>query len=275
MRIYGLDFTSAPSKRKPITCATCTFEGEVLKLEQGETFTSFTEFEMFLQRDGPWVAGIDAPFAQPRQLIEDLGWPQPWAAYAAHIGALGKDGFVMAVRAYKSGRPKGDKEHKRQVDVLAGAISPMKFSFVPVGRMFFQLAPRLAQTELNIPLLSPTNDSRTVVEAYPALITRPCSYKHDHPRKQTPEHLGARQTIIQKLESEPFQATHVKTALSKAQKETLADDPKADVLDAFLCAVQAAWAYTQRHRNYGIPAGADPLEGWIADPTLLPRKTAR
>ena len=50
--------------------------------------------------------------------------------------------------------------------------------------------------------------------------------------------------------------------------DSLADDPGADHLDALLCAIQAAWAQTQKHNNYGLPKGADPLEGWIADPTI-------
>jgi hypothetical protein len=46
----------------------------------------------------------------------------------------------------------------------------------------------------------------------------------------------------------------------------LADDPSGDSLDALLCAVQAAWSWTQRRNNYGEPEGSDTLEGWIADP---------
>ncbi|MDG2273864.1 MAG: hypothetical protein P8L39_16320, partial [Halioglobus sp.] len=46
----------------------------------------------------------------------------------------------------------------------------------------------------------------------------------------------------------------------------LADDPSGDSLDALLCAVQAAWSWTQRSKNYGEPEGSDALEGWIADP---------
>jgi len=46
----------------------------------------------------------------------------------------------------------------------------------------------------------------------------------------------------------------------------LAEDPSGDSLDALLCAVQAAWSWTQRASNYGAPEGSDALEGWIADP---------
>jgi len=35
-----------------------------------------------------------------------------------------------------------------------------------------------------------------------------------------------------------------------------------------LCAIQAAWAWTKREDGYGEPNPVDPLEGWIADPTI-------
>ena len=49
--------------------------------------------------------------------------------------------------------------------------------------------------------------------------------------------------------------------LSHAQREALVDDASGDSLDAVLCLVQAAWASEQP--GYGLPAGVDPVEGWI------------
>jgi hypothetical protein len=46
----------------------------------------------------------------------------------------------------------------------------------------------------------------------------------------------------------------------------LAEDPSGDRLDALLCAIQAAWAWTQRDPGFGLPEHVDPLEGWIFDP---------
>ena len=47
-------------------------------------------------------------------------------------------------------------------------------------------------------------------------------------------------------------------------------DGHGDVLDSVLCAIQAAWAFGERERGWGVPMGAlDPLEGWIVDPGLL------
>jgi predicted RNase H-like nuclease len=46
-------------------------------------------------------------------------------------------------------------------------------------------------------------------------------------------------------------------------------DATADRLDALLCAIQSAWAWTQRDQNFGVPVDADPAEGWIVDPGLV------
>jgi hypothetical protein len=46
-------------------------------------------------------------------------------------------------------------------------------------------------------------------------------------------------------------------------------NPSGDVLDAVLCAIQAAWAFLKRHDGYGIPSDVDLLEGWIIDPHLI------
>jgi predicted RNase H-like nuclease len=50
--------------------------------------------------------------------------------------------------------------------------------------------------------------------------------------------------------------------------KNLAHDPTGDHLDALLCAIQAAWAWTMRDHAYGAPRDADAIEGWIADPSL-------
>ena len=52
-------------------------------------------------------------------------------------------------------------------------------------------------------------------------------------------------------------------------EKVLVRDPAADALDSVLCAVQAAWAYSRREEDWGIPPECDPNEGWILDPALL------
>ena len=272
MKIYGLDFTSAPSKRKPITCACCVIGGleqRVLRLESLQTFLTFADFEAFLAREGPWLAGIDAPFGQPRKLIENLGLPQDWADYVTAFAELGKPGFADLIKTYKAKRASGDKEHLRVCDELAGAISPMKLSFVPVGKMFYELAPRLMASGVHVPPVHEGDKSRVVREAYPGLLVRSflgkLSYKNDTSAKQTLLQKEARVRIIELLEKPEFYQTYgVQVSLSTDQKTILIQDPKADMLDALLCAVQAAWASQE---DYSMPEIAG-FEGWIADPHL-------
>ena len=47
------------------------------------------------------------------------------------------------------------------------------------------------------------------------------------------------------------------------------EDPMGEQLDATLRSVQAAWAWMKRDQDYGVPAAADRLEGWIVAPALL------
>ena len=49
--------------------------------------------------------------------------------------------------------------------------------------------------------------------------------------------------------------------LTHALRDALVADASGDRLDAVLCLVQAAWAAAQP--GCGLPAGVDPVEGWI------------
>ncbi len=277
MKIYGIDFTSRPTLAKPIVCAECEPVEETLTLLQLHAFTDFAVFENLLETPLPWFCGIDAPFAQPRKLIEDLGLqtylshPLEWQSYILEFAAMGKEGFVMCLNTYRAGQPTGHKEHLREVDKLAKAISPMKLYGVPVGKMFFELAPRLAKTSLNIPALRLTLDKRTVLEVYPALVARFLvgrqSYKSDTKEQQTNEKGKIRADLVRMLESPKLQAGYgITVNLSASHKKTLVADAKGDTLDALLAAIQTAWAACQE--NFGFPDDVDGLEGWIADPSL-------
>lgn len=269
MKVIGIDFTSAPKPKKRITCMCCTFEGGVLHANEPEEWSDFAGFEAMLNKPGPWIAGIDLPFGQSRSFIENIGWPDQWAGYVAHAESLGREGFVNALTNYGIPRSKGDKEHKRKTDSEAGSISPQKLNFIPVGKMFFEGAPRLLKSGVTIPVLQSGDPQRIVVEAYPGVLARQLigriSYKNDKSEKQTEAQLKARIEIMDKILAGELKK---KFGFRVKAEKTLAEDPTGDSLDALLCAMQAAWAWTQRENNYGAPTGTDPLEGWIAHPGL-------
>ncbi|MCU7837958.1 MAG: DUF429 domain-containing protein [Candidatus Thiodiazotropha sp. (ex Troendleina suluensis)] len=269
MRIYGIDFTSSPKRRKPITCLECVLKGNTLRAGQLTEWPMFDGFEAALRRPGPWIAGIDFPFGQSRTFIENIGWPYTWQGYVDHVKALGRKGFRDALDNYRAIREPGDKEHRRTTDVAAGSISPQKLYGTPVGLMFSEGAPRLRDAGVMIPGLQDGDPDRIVVEAYPGVLARGFigrrSYKQDTKKKQTEEQREARQDLLRIITGDgPLSRYGIRVEAPMS----LADDPGADHLDALLCAVQAAWAWTQRANGFGAPNPLDPLEGWIADPTI-------
>jgi len=116
----------------------------------------------------------------------------------------------------------------------------------------------------------PTGSDRVVVEAYPALVARRWigkrGYKTDNPHNQTPEQAAARRDIVDGLRSACRDPYGFALDLTGDQAAACLSDASGDTLDAVLCAVQAAWAFTQP--EYGVPPECDPLEGWIVDPAL-------
>ena len=274
MKIYGLDFTSAPSRRKPLIALGCALEGETLRVDGSEEMTDFAGFEKFLDKPGPWVCGMDFPFGQPRSLVSALGWPEGWEGYVGEVARLGKEDFENAIRADMARRPAGSKYRYRLADRRSGSSSAMMLFRVPVGKMFYQGAPRLLVSGVSIEPCRPNGDARVAVEAYPAVVARRflarTSYKNDERRKQTAAHRDAREKLVAELGSVALREAYGFTVvMDGSRRDELVRDPAADALDSLLCAVQAAWSYTKRDEGYGVPPECDPDEGWIMDPHLL------
>lgn len=269
MDIYGIDFTSRPSRRKPLTCLHCTLNENVLTARELKTWSGFEQFETALLKPGQWVMGIDFPFGQSSQFIRNIGWPETWNEYVEHAFSLGRAGFRNALDQYREARSFGDKEHRRKTDVAASSISPQKLYGVPVALMFYEGAHRLVKSGVTIPSLQDSDPNRVVVEAYPGVLARRIigkrSYKHDSRSKQTVELEDARVEMLTQILAG---TTEPEFGFKVAAPMSLADDPSGDQLDALLCAMQAAWAYTKRNENYGAPTDVDKIEGWIADPML-------
>ena len=275
--VFGIDFTRSPSSRKPITCARCSFSRGVLTVQDCPTLPTFSAFETFLQQPGPWIAACDFPFGLPSQLLENLHWPESWRGYVSHIAALGKARFEAALTNYMAGQPVGAKLHLRLADKIAGARSPMMLYRVPVGKMFFEGAPRLLNSGVSIEPCNPRPDPRIVIEGYPALVAHRWlgkrSYKSDDRKKQTDALTLARRDLVISIRSSELNSVYnVHLSLSDELATQLIEEPLADRLDAILCAIQAAWAYQMREHPHGYPYGIPPgfaNEGWIIDPFVL------
>ena len=267
MKICGIDFTSRPCRPKPITCLEASLKDNELKVIHLQKLPNFEAFEGVLREPGPWIAGIDFPFGQSRRFIENIGWPTTWQGYVSAASALGRDGFRAALDEYRKNRAAGDREHRRATDVACGSISPQKLHGTPVGLMFFEGARRLIEAGVTIPGLLEGDPDRIVVEAYPGVLARRIlgrrSYKNDDKSKQTSDQQAARQALLQAITNGTLVDDYGVTVDAPID---LAGDPQADALDALLCVIQAAWAWTYRERGFGMPEDCDWLEGWIADP---------
>jgi hypothetical protein len=270
--LLGCDFTSAPSRRKPITLAVGHVDRGRVWLDAVERFETLDAWSQRLAAPGEWVGGFDLPFGLPRELVTTLGWPTEWAACMAHYAAMSRPDIRDAFSAFCHARPVGGKFAHRATDGPAGSSPSMKWVNPPVAYMLHAGVPRLMAAGVTLPGLWPGDGKRVGLEAYPGLLARSVlgtvSYKSDDKTRQTPDRLIARKTLINALENGQaplLVACGLRLRLTHGQRDALADDASGDSLDAVLCLLQAAWARHQHgvgHPQWGLPA-FDPLEGWI------------
>lgn len=271
--LLGCDFSSSPSKRKPIVQALGRSDGRVVQLDALLRFETLDDWAHWLAEPRPWVGGFDLPFGLPRELVQHLGWPTDWLACMRHYAALSRAEIRDTFAAFCQARPVGQKFAHRATDGPAGSSPSMKWVNPPVAYMLHAGVPRLIDAGavfpgLHMPLHSDAATRRVALEAYPGLLARECvgvaSYKSDDKAKHTPERLLARKQIVHALDLGQTRLA-LRLKLSHAQHDALVADASGDSLDAVLCLVQVAWAQAQHaagHARYGLPA-CDALEGWI------------
>ena len=267
--LAGVDFTSRPTKRKPITVALGHIERGVVRLRAIDEHTSFDAFAAWLHTPGPWLGVFDLPFGLPRELVTALGWPMQWRALMRHYAALSREDIRSRFAAFCDARPVGGKFAHRACDGPAGSSPSMKWVNPPVAYMLHAGVPLLIDAGLHLPGLHAGDATRVALEGYPGLLARELlgarSYKSDDKAKQTPERLIARKDLVDALEQGRTRLG-LRLRLSHAQRDALVADASGDRLDAVLCLLQAGWASTQP--GYGLPAQMDPLEGWIVSAPL-------
>ena len=270
--LVGCDFSSSPSRRKPIVLALGRRDGarvQLLGLERIETLPALAQW---LAQPQPWVGGFDLPFGLPRELVTTLGWPTDWRACMQHYRSLTREQIREAFAGFCDARPVGGKFALRATDGPAGSSPSMKWVNPPVAYMLHAGLPLLLDAGVYLPGLMPpgTGDAqRVALEAYPGLLAREVlqrrSYKSDDRAKQTPDRLIARKDLVNALELGQTRLG-LRLKLSHAQRDALVQDASGDSLDAVLCLLQAAWAQQQHDQGdalYGLPPGLDALEGWI------------
>lgn len=289
--LLGCDFSSRPSRRKPIVVALGRLQASrfedissgspasnghvlLLKTERFDTLDAFADW-LCAERE-PWVGGFDLPFGLPRELVRSLGWPDDWGLYMEHFCAQPRAALRECFKAFCDARPPGGKFARRATDGAAGSSPSMKWVNPPVAWMMHAGVPLLRRAQATLPGLHRGRPDRVALEAYPGMLAREVlgarSYKSDDAARQTPERLIARKDLLAALEH-GLPRLNLALRLRPSQHDALAADARGDRLDAALCLMQAAWALAEHGRSaaggpkaegpgWGLPA-FDPLEGWI------------
>jgi len=269
--LLGVDFSSAPSRRKPVIVARGTRAGAAVRLDGLDAHETLAGFGDWLATAPAWLGGFDLPFGLPRELVLQLGWPAEWVALMDHYAGLTREQIRGHFAAFCDARPVGGKFAHRACDGPAGSSPSMKWVNPPVAFMLHAGVPLLRAAGAWLPGLMPQPRAaqRIALEAYPGLLARELlgnrSYKADDKARQTPERLIARKDLVDALEQGRTRLA-LRLRLSHAQRDALVADATGDRLDAVLCLLQAAWA--QQQAGLGLPAGVDPLEGWITSAVL-------
>lgn len=265
--LLGCDFSSSPTRRKPIVMATGSAAKGRLLLAGLERIETLDGFAFWLRQQRAWIGAFDFPFGLPRELVTSLGWPAHWPELMRHYAGLSRAEIRNAFAAFCAARPVGRKFAHRATDRPARSSPSMKWVNPPVAYMLHAGVPRLLAAGAHLPGLHDGDVNRVALEGYPGLLARELlgrrPYKSDDKARQTPERLIARKDLTTALEHGQTRLG-LRLKVSHAQRDALVDDASGDSLDAVLCLMQAAWAAEQGAPRYGLPLEMDPLEGWIA-----------
>jgi len=272
--LVGVDFTCAPSRRKPVTVAHGLLQGAAVRLQRLDALPALAGFDALLAAPGPWLGAFDFPFGLPRRFVEDLGLGGSAAAVsdALHRRCADRMAFRALVDAWGKGRPPGQRLVHRVTDTAMDgtrSTSPLQTRYVPVGFMYFEGLVRLIAAGVHLPALHAGDPGRTAIEAYPGLVAHELIGRRSYKNSAAADRLIARKDLVDALEQGRWRGLRLK--LSHAQHAALVDDASGDRLDAALCLLQAGWAATQP--RLGQPAQVDAVEGWITgarDPGAVP-----
>ncbi|MDO8442376.1 MAG: DUF429 domain-containing protein, partial [Polaromonas sp.] len=179
--LVGCDFSSAPTRRKPIVLACGVSKNGCVMLSKLEHVDSLDGFEAWLRQPARWLGAFDFPFGLPRELVEQLGWPTGWPALMAYYASLSRADIRRTFAEFCAGRPVGGKFAHRATDRPAGSSPAMKWVNPPVAYMLHAGVPLLLQAGVHLVGLHAGDPldvdregqaCRVALEAYPGLLAR-------------------------------------------------------------------------------------------------------
>ena len=189
MHYYGVDFTSAPSRQKQIFIAEGRVKNATVAVSRLHELM-WPAFEKLLVATENWVMGVDFPLGLPFDFLQWARWCDvSGMSVIENVESLGKKNFSQMIYEFMRSRPAGKKLPLRVTDVVFSGKSPLMLAFVPLAKMYFEGATRLArahcalfsfvEARADFDPKNPQEDwwywknqERRVVEIYPASFVR-------------------------------------------------------------------------------------------------------
>ncbi|MEY4414660.1 MAG: hypothetical protein RIQ53_1953 [Pseudomonadota bacterium] len=301
--LLGLDFSSAPSRRKPVTLAIGERVQGVVRLQTLLRLPTLEAVAQWLAAPTPaapprpWLGGFDLPFGLPRELVETLGWPRDWAACIDHYVAQDRRALRDTFAAFCAARPVGAKFAHRACDRPAGSSPSMKWVNPPVAWMLHAGVPLLRAAGWQLPAHEagppPTGDRRLdpAIGAPPAAAAGtnpPAPATAPLPRLALEAYPGllARELIgPRSYKADDAARQTPERLIARKDMVDALEQGRSQRLDGLRLKLSAAQrealaddptgdlldatlclmqaAWALQRPHWGLPDGIDPLEGWI------------
>ncbi len=262
--LAGIDFTCAPSKRKPVTLATGRFAKASLIVESLEALTTLDAFDGWLRTRTKWMAAFDFPFGLPRAFVDanHLGASAAEVTAEVHRRCPTRMAWRAFIDAWVNAQPAGARLPHRRTDAASdvSSTSPLQSRYVPVAFMYFEGFARIVESGAHVPGLREGDPSRIALEGYPRRLAHAVIGRRSYKNSALPDRADARRAVVDAL-MQGHASLGFSLRIEPELQTALIDDPTGDRLDAVLCLAQAAFASSRP--GFGVPRDVDVVEGWI------------